>query len=282
MDGFSKPYRLDRNKNGGGVMIFIRETISSKKLEKHIFPNDVESIFVELNFRKCKWLLCGTYHRPSQSYEYFFNNLDKALDTYSRYDKVFLVGDFNIEISEQRIESFLYMHELCNLVKEKTCFKNMQNPSCIDLLLTNNVYAFQQTAAICTGLSDCHKLVLTVLKTTVTRSQPKEITYRDYKQFDPSKFKKDLKNVLTKENIDSCTKFDEQFLKFLNIHAPLKRKLLRANHAPYISKTLWKAIMRRFYLEKIYFKKRTNHSFKAYKKQKAIAVGFIKKKGKTF
>ena len=169
MDGFSKPYRLDRNKNGGGVMIFIRDTISSKILEKHIFPNDVESIFVELNFRKCKWLLCGTYHPPSQSDEYFFNNLDKALDTYSRYDKVLLVGDFNTEISEQRIESFLYMHELCNLVKEKTCFKNMQNPSCIDLLLTNNVYAFQQTIAICTGLSDCHKLVSTLLKTTVRR-----------------------------------------------------------------------------------------------------------------
>ena len=40
-----------------------------------------------------------------------------------------LVGDFNTEISGKRIESFLYMHELWNLVKEKTCFKNMQNPS---------------------------------------------------------------------------------------------------------------------------------------------------------
>ena len=71
MDGFSKPYRLDRNKNGGGIMIFIRDTISSKTLEKHIFPNNVESIFVELDFRKCKWLLCETYHPPSQSDEFF-------------------------------------------------------------------------------------------------------------------------------------------------------------------------------------------------------------------
>ena len=83
------------------------------------------------------------------------------------------MGDFNAEISEQRIESFLCMHELCHLVKEKTYFKNMQNRSCIDLLLTNNVYTFQQTTAVCTGLLDCHKLVLTVLKTTVPRSQPK-------------------------------------------------------------------------------------------------------------
>ena len=40
----------------------------------------------------------------------------------------------------------------------------------------NNVYAFQQTTAICTDLSDCHKLVLTVLKTTVPKDRPKEIT----------------------------------------------------------------------------------------------------------
>ena len=53
------------------------------------------------------------------------------------------------------------------------------------------------------------KPVFTVLKTTAPRSQPKEITYRDYKQFDSSKFKNELQNVPTKENIDSCTKFDE-------------------------------------------------------------------------
>ena len=89
-------------------------------------------------------------------------------------------------------------------------------------------------------------------KTTVPRSRPKVITYSDYKQFDSSKFKNELKNVLTKENIDSCTKFDEQFLKVLNSHALLKRKLLRANHTPYISKTLRKAIIKRSYLENIF------------------------------
>ena len=151
------------------------------------------------------------------------------------------MGNFSTEISEQRRESFLYMHKLCNIIKETTCFKNIQNQSCIDLLLTNNVYAFQQTIAICPGLSDCHKLVLTVLKTTVFRSQPKEITYRDYKQFGSSKFKNELKNVLTKENIGSCTKFDEHIFKVLNSHAPLKGKLLRTNlhhiHLKFYGKT---------------------------------------------
>ena len=101
----------------------------------------------------------------------------------------------------------------------------MQNPSCIDLLWTNNVYAFQQIFAICTGLSDCHKLFLTVLKTTVPRSQPKEISYRDYKQFDSSEFKKELKNVLTKESNDSCTKFVERFSKVLIFTHPWKEMI---------------------------------------------------------
>ena len=53
MDGFSKPYRFDRNKYGGGVMIYIRDTIPSKILEKHSCPNNIECLFIELNFRKC-------------------------------------------------------------------------------------------------------------------------------------------------------------------------------------------------------------------------------------
>ena len=75
------------------------------------------------------------YHTPSQNDEYNFHYLDKALDIYNSYEKFLLVGDFN---QEHYIKSFFYRHELSNLGKEKTSFKNMQNPSCIDLLLTNN------------------------------------------------------------------------------------------------------------------------------------------------
>ena len=53
MDGFSKPCTTDRNKNVVGVITFTRDTSPSKILETRIFQNDVENIFVELNFRKC-------------------------------------------------------------------------------------------------------------------------------------------------------------------------------------------------------------------------------------
>ena len=140
------------------------------------------------------------------------------------------LGDFNAEISEFCLDSFLYQHELKNLVKEKACFKNVSNPSCIDLLLTNSALSFQHTETVSTGLSDFHKLVLTVLKTTISKSKPREIHYRDYKKFDSLKFNVDLKNASAYEKIESCIKFDEIFMTVLNRHAPLKKKNTKANH----------------------------------------------------
>ena len=114
-------------------MVYFWDTSPSKILEKNNCPNDTECLCIWLNLRKCKRLLCGTYHSSSQNDEYGFNYLDKALDTYSNYEKVLLVGDFNTDVTVHYIKSFLYEHELSNLIKEKTCFKNIQNPSCIDL-----------------------------------------------------------------------------------------------------------------------------------------------------
>ena len=58
---------------------------------------------------------------------------------------------------------------------------------------TNNSYAFQQTRTICSGLSDCHKLVLTVLKASIPEGNPRQICY--YKKFDSLKFKNELKKM---------------------------------------------------------------------------------------
>ena len=42
---------------GGGVIIYMREDIPSKILTKHVLPTDIEALFMEFNFRKCKWLV---------------------------------------------------------------------------------------------------------------------------------------------------------------------------------------------------------------------------------
>lgn len=54
IDGLSIPYRLDRNRNRGGVIVYVREDISSKLLSKHFFKDDIEGLLSEINFRTSK------------------------------------------------------------------------------------------------------------------------------------------------------------------------------------------------------------------------------------
>ena len=66
LNGFSEPYRLDRSRNGGAVMIYIHENVPSKLLAIHVFP--LEDLFVGFNFRKCKnrYFLKHTTHHTKQ------------------------------------------------------------------------------------------------------------------------------------------------------------------------------------------------------------------------
>ena len=101
-EGFTTPYRLDRNHNGGGVIIYVRDDIPSKILEKHKLPQDIEAMFIELNFRKVKWLLFGTYHPPSLNDQYYFEPLDKALDCYISYGRIVLIRDYILKTTEPK------------------------------------------------------------------------------------------------------------------------------------------------------------------------------------
>ena len=142
--------------------------------------------------------------------------------------------------------------------------------------------SFQNTITVFAGISDFHKLVLTALKINFTKNKPKEIIYRDYKNFDYFLFNDEVKNVLDLDKINSYAMFEELFLKVLDKHAPVKKKVVRANHAKHIPKPLRKAIMKWSYLEKVYFKKQTTQSLERYKKQKNYCSRLYKKERKNF
>ena len=179
-----------------------------------------------------------------------------------------MVGDFNAEETEHCLNNFLYHCDAKNLVKEKTCFKGIDNPSCIDLFLTHSYRSFQNTTTVCTGLSDFHKMTTTVLKATFQKAKPKEVLYGDYRNFVENHFKSELKTQLEHIEIKEYETFESIFLTVLNKHAPCKIKVVRANKQPYITKTLRKSIMRRSALERKYYKYGSDDNKKAYKKQK--------------
>ena len=91
-----------------------------------------------------------------------------------------LRDDFNVSLEDSHMETFCESYWFKNLIKFPTCHKNPQNPSCIDLILTNSPLSFQSSGVIETGLFNFHKMIVTVMKTTFQKLDPKIIHYRDY------------------------------------------------------------------------------------------------------
>ena len=89
------------------------------------------------------------------------------------YDNVVLLGDFDNTDQDKVLLEFLVDTELTNLVIFPACFKNADNSSTIDLIITNKPKSFQNTVGFSTGLSDFHKMILRSMKTTFDKSATK-------------------------------------------------------------------------------------------------------------
>ena len=139
--------------------------------------------------------------------------------------------------------------------------------------------SFQNTTTVATGLSDFHKMIVTVCKYSFPKSKPKEIVYRNYKKFDIEAFQGELKLKL--QSIDNYKSFENIFFSVLNEHAPLKKKFVTRNQTPYMTTQLRKVIMRRSELESKYLKNRTIDNKTKFRNKIIFTINFIRKNVKN-
>ena len=135
-----------------------------------------------------KWLLCCTYN-PNRSFildhlSTIGNNIDLCTDLLlANYEHFFLMWNPNVKSHKGFLKEFCDLYNLKNLIKVPTCFKNPDFPTSIDVMFTTSYRSFQNSCAIETGLSDFHKMIVTVMKTDFQKKEPKIIQYRDYNIF---------------------------------------------------------------------------------------------------
>ena len=85
-------FRLDRDQNGGGIVVFVREYITAKFLSFEDKP--IEAVFIELNFWKKKWLLSCSYNPNKNKISNHLQRFRNSLDLYSeKYENIILIGD---------------------------------------------------------------------------------------------------------------------------------------------------------------------------------------------
>ena len=112
--------------------------------------------------------------------------LRNSLDLHSpKYEKILILGDFNVEIEEANMKSLCENYNLKSLIKQPTCYKYPNKPTCIDLILTN--------------VPRMLLMAVTVMRNTFKKKGPRVINYRPYRYFSSETFRVSLINDLSNE-----------------------------------------------------------------------------------
>ena len=133
------------------MLLYLREDIKSSLLNSDV---SLEDFFVELNLRKTKYC---PYNPHKSQISNHLKEIGRNIDAFSlNYDKFILLGDFTVEATEKHMKNFSLISNCKDIIRDKTCYKNPENPKCIDLIMIN----MTKSQATETGLSDFHKMCL--------------------------------------------------------------------------------------------------------------------------
>ena len=145
-------------------MVFVREDIPSNVISQETLC--IEGMFIKLNFRQKKWLLSCSYKPNFNTNTDHLEILRRILDLYSvQFENLILIGDFNTDMNRICIKTFCESYTLSSFTNKPKCYNNQKNPSCIDLIFTNN-FEIQNSCVMETGLSDFHMMNVTAMTET--------------------------------------------------------------------------------------------------------------------
>ena len=261
--------------------MYIREDIRSKIL-RYSSNCDIETLLVEINLRKRKWLLNGSYNPNKSQISHHLECLNSLLDEYSKkYESYVFIGDFNVNTSDSSMKEFCSLNGLKNLINEPTCYKNSEKPTWIDLIPTNQPTLFQHNTILDTGLYDFHLFTVTEFKINFQKCKPHIFTYRNYKNYDNDVFSSEIQSSCSLNEMDLGL-FKESIFCIFNKHGPIRKKYLRANEAPFITKELRNAIMKRSRYRNKFLKDKSPTSRENYKIQRNLCKKLLRKTKKSY
>ena len=127
-DQFSIPgyqiVRKDRDRNGGGLLLYINENIPFKIIQNSSLPPTLEDLLIEINLGRCKFLLIGLYKPPSVPEKEFLLHLNKAHNFLStKYENITLIGNFNMQPGNKNLKDFCDLSQLEHLILKPTFIK---------------------------------------------------------------------------------------------------------------------------------------------------------------
>ncbi|CAF1085067.1 unnamed protein product [Brachionus calyciflorus] len=178
--------RLDRNRHGGGLMIFIKNGIKKTRI---VFHNNLELIYFQflVNSEKLNFVYC--YRPPTLNEIKFLDELEDFIHTLNLNEPLFVFGDLNMNCLNDEnlnIKRFMQENELINFMSRPTrnCSKfykktneTKKSSTLIDIFLHNGDMVEEANSIEC-PFSD-HSFLLASLTIKKVKIKSKMIKCRN-------------------------------------------------------------------------------------------------------
>ena len=245
IEGF-KFLRVDRkNREGGGVILYVRENFELKDLVLSDENSESNYIIAEVGIGGEKVLLGLIYRPPMVSHpSTFFDEIERLLPEYKH---CILTGDFNAMMTfntlSNPIYSFIKTKSLHLVPSEPTCHK-LPAHTWLDLFIVSsskNISSYQKSIA---PIYEIHDTIVINYKLHV--EIPKEDTFyyiREYDKVNRTQFQLDLIQEFEKlpctENVnDYWNEIVRLMTSTLELHAPLKKIFVKGRRKPGVTQEI--------------------------------------------
>ena len=244
-------FRLDHNRRGGGVAIYVKANLSPSMIPLNL-TSPIELLAVSIKFHSRSYNIAVFYRPPSQqdAIQHVINTLTPLGPSFS--SKLILVGDFNINVCapspsplSNQLQSLMDLFHLKQLVSSPTHFSHSGSPSTIDLVLSSSrIKAFTYVLPPI-GNSD-HSSIITSIKRhpfhatfSTTHTTKKSWLYHkaDVASINANLEEFNWDQILSNDVNQSWSLFHQTFMQIVHRFTPLKEK---SNHSypPWLSRPL--------------------------------------------
>ena len=269
--------RKDRNRNGGGVALYIRNSLNYERMYEYN-EDQLEWLCIKVTKPKSKPFIVGTWYRPPAATSDIMRIFESLIDRLESLDlETNIIGDLNCDVGASPHDSQTkQLLDICNLYQyhqfiEEPIRMTRHTATTIDLFLTNNRSQYSHSGVCHIGISD-HSLIYAVRKLCVPKRNSNIMTSRQFRNFDANAFRYDLNLapwhiIQNDENPNHAWEiWKEIFLKISNIHAPLRKRKIRNTFAPWLTPELKRQMFERDKLKKIATKFKTDENWTNYKR----------------
>ena len=210
--GYSEPLRKDRNRRGGGVLLYFSESLPVVH-RSDLEINGLELLWIDVKLRNESILIAECYRSPSQNSSeeltLFFEKFQSSLDLASSIpnSSIVILGDLNgpnrywypdsttrQNLAGTSLFQFSMENVLTQLIDEPTYICN-HTFSLLDIILTGSPGYFLNQGVLC-PLSNCnHRPIFAILNHSISRDHSYSRILYDFKLLNEEEFKHALASV---------------------------------------------------------------------------------------